>query len=89
MTQKNKAGNKPAAFCSRKLSDAKEGYSVQEEELLAVLFALRTWPSFLYESKFKTLIVHQSFNYLDSQENSFRKQVRWVAFMQEFNYSLQ
>ncbi|PKI70699.1 hypothetical protein CRG98_008932 [Punica granatum] len=43
---------RPIAFESRKLSDVKRQYTVQEKEMTAVVHCLRTWRHYLLGSKF-------------------------------------
>lgn len=88
MTQTDELGNRPVAICSRKLNNTEQSYFTHERQLSAILYALRTWWSYLHGSKFRVLTNHHPLNYLDSQKTLSRKQARWVEFLGDFNYSL-
>jgi hypothetical protein len=49
---------KPIAFESRKLSDAEQRYHTTEQELLAVVHALKTWRCYLEGSRFTVVTDH-------------------------------
>ena len=45
-------GLQPCAFMSRKMNDAERNYPVHEQELLAIMHALREWRHYLHGNKF-------------------------------------
>lgn len=57
----------PIAFASRSLSTAEKNYSVIERETLALVFAVKKFRSYLYETKFEVISDHQPLVHLDSQ----------------------
>ena len=72
---------RPLAFFSARLSDAERNYPVGEQELLAVVSALKKWRCYLEGAKGGVTVVtdHLPNTFLDkkSAEQFSRRQVRW------------
>jgi hypothetical protein len=60
-------GIQPIAFLSKKMLPAERNYPVHEQELLAIICALKEWRHYLHGSKFKVLTDHRSLRYLQTQ----------------------
>ena len=88
LSQTDENGCRPVAFTSRRLTPAEQNYSTPERELLALIHALQTWRPYLHGAKFQVMTDHHPLKYLDTQKSLSRKQVRWVHFMQEFDYNI-
>jgi hypothetical protein len=56
--------NRPIAFELRKLSDAKKNYHTTEQEMLAVVHALKTWQCYLEGATFTVVTDHVSNTFL-------------------------
>ena len=81
--------DRPVAFESRKMSSAERNYPVSEQELLAVVHALRAWRCYLEGAVGLTIITdHKPNTFLDSQAVLSRRQARWSEFLSRFSYVL-
>ncbi len=63
-------GVQPIAFLSKKMLPAERNYPVHEQELLAIICALKEWRHYLHGSKFKVITDHRSLRYLPNSANS-------------------
>ena len=77
-------GLQPIAYMSKKMLPAEKNYPVHEQELLAIIVALREWRHYIYGKEFKVITDHQSLRYLQTQPNLSQRQMRWVEFLQQF-----
>ena len=78
-------GWQPCAYLSHKLSPAERNYAVHEQELLAVIHALKVWRPYLEGAAFKVNTDHSSLVELATQPNISRRQARWVEFLQAYD----
>ena len=77
----------PVAFMSKALSAAEKNYPTTEQELLAVVKALREWRCYLLDKPF---IVHTDHNpnvFFNSKPDLSARQVRWAQELAQFNFS--
>src|ERR1700756_4705471 len=72
-------GLQPCAFLSRKMNDAERNYPVHEQELLAIVHALREWRHYLLGNRITIITDHRSFQYLATQDKLSAKQTRWSS----------
>ena len=82
-------GGRPIAFLCRKFTDAERNYGVGEQELLAVVHAMRTWRCYLEgvnADMFTVVTDHNPLTYLQTQNTLSRRQVRWSEYLQMFTY---
>ena len=78
---------RPIAFESRKLSHAEKNYTTGEQELTAVVHALRTWRCYLEGADCVVVTDHNPLTYLKSQQVLSRRQARWLEYLeQNFTY---
>jgi len=78
---------KPIAFESRKLTPAERNYTTGEQELTAVVHAMRTWRCYLEGSECVVITDHNPLTYLKSQHNLSRRQARWLEYLEQtFDY---
>lgn len=78
---------KPIAFESRKLTPAERNYTTGEQELTAVVHAMRTWRCYLEGSECVVITDHNPLTYLKSQQNLSRRQARWLEYLEQtFDY---
>jgi hypothetical protein len=80
---------RPVAFESRVLSSAEQNYPVGEQELLAVVHALRLWRCYLEGVHFTVITDHNPNVYLPTMPNLSHRQARWSEFLQRFNFEWQ
>ena len=79
---------KPIAFESRKLSSAETRYTTTEQELLAVVHAMRTWRCYLEGCVGCTVITdHCPLTFFETQPNLSRRQARWSEYLSRFRFS--
>ena len=77
------------AFESCKLNNIEKRYTVQEKEITAIIYFLRTWRYYLLGSHFIVKIDNVSTSYFQTQKKLSPKQARWQDFLAEFNYTLE
>ena len=82
---------RPVAFTGRHLQPAETRYSTTDQELLAVIYALRQWRCYLQGGKHDFLLVtdHHPNTYLQTQPTLSRRQARWSELLQEYNFNWQ
>ena len=82
---------KPVAFAGRKLTDAETRYTVTDQELLGVMYALTQWRCYLQGAKHDFTIVtdHNPNTYFSAQPNLNSRQVRWSEKLQEYHFNWQ
>ena len=80
---------KPIAFAGRKLNDAETRYSVTDQELLAVIFAVTQWRCYLQGARHPFTLVtdHNPNTYFATQPNLSRRQVRWSDKLQDYDFA--
>ena len=89
LMQADDLGERPIAFESRKLNDAESRYPVHEQELFAIIVCLRTWRCYLEGMDFIIRTDHRSLEHLPTQKHMSRRMVRWVEFLQHFNFRIE
>src|SRR5690348_6706699 len=67
LSQDDGAGDRPVAFTSQTLNEARRNYSVYDKEMLAILEALRVWRPYLAGKPFTIVTDHAPLQYLQSQ----------------------
>jgi hypothetical protein len=79
--------SRPVAFTSRKLNPAERNYPTHEQELLAVVHALKTWRYYLDGSHFIVYTDHATLQHFPTQPKLTRRQARWMELLQEYNFT--
>ncbi|XP_019153451.1 PREDICTED: uncharacterized protein LOC109149915 [Ipomoea nil] len=75
-------------YASRTLNAAQCSYSTTEKELLAVIFALDKFRSYLLGSKVIVFSDHAALKYLLGKKESKPRLIRWVLLLQEFDLTI-
>ncbi|CAL8119103.1 unnamed protein product [Prunus armeniaca] len=75
-------------YASRTLNDAQLNYSTTEKELLAVVFALEKFRSYLVGSKVIVYFDHAALRYLLTKKDAKPPLVRWILLLQEFDLEI-
>jgi hypothetical protein len=78
---------RPLAYESRKLTPAERNYGTGEQELLAVVHALKIWRCYLEGPTFTVITDHNPLVHLDTQTHLSRRQARWMEYLQRFTFS--
>ena len=76
----------PVAYTSRKMNAAERNYPTHEQELLAIVHALKTWRYYLDGSHFIVYTDHATLRHFPSQPNLTRRQARWMELFQEYDF---
>ena len=77
---------RPIAFESRKLSPAEVNYTTGEQELLAVVHAMRTWRCYQEGVEFTVVTDHCPLTFFQTQQVLSRRQTRWSEFLSQFHF---
>ena len=80
----------PIAYMCRKFTPAEQHYGVGEQELLAVVDAMRTWRCYLEgvnADMFTVVTDHNPLTYLQTQAVLSRRQTRWSEYLQMFTFN--
>ncbi|XP_034218971.1 LOW QUALITY PROTEIN: uncharacterized protein LOC117630344 [Prunus dulcis] len=75
-------------YASRTLNDAQLNYSTTEKELLAVIFALEKFRSYLITNKVIVYIDHAALKYLLAKKDAKPRLIRWILLLQEFDLEI-
>ena len=75
-------------YASRTLNSAQVNYSTTEKELLAVVFALDKFRSYLIGSKIVIFTDHAALKYLLSKKDAKPRLLRWILLLQEFDLEI-
>eukprot|EP00983_Pelagomonas_calceolata_P019190 603729-Pelagomonas_calceolata.AAC.1 len=78
---------RPLAYESRKLTHPEVNYTTGEQELLAVVHALKIWRCYLEGPLFTVFTDHNPLTHLNTQPNLSRRQTRWVEYLQRFKFN--
>ena len=75
-------------YASRTLNSAQMNYSTTEKELLAVVFALDKFRSYLIGSPIIVFTDHAALKYLLSKKDAKARLIRWILLLQEFDLTI-
>ncbi|XP_070665159.1 uncharacterized protein [Malus domestica] len=75
-------------YASRTLNDAQLNYSTTEKELLAVVFALDKFRSYLIGTKVIVYTNHAALKYLLTKKEAKPRLIRWMLLLQEFDIEI-
>jgi hypothetical protein len=79
---------RPVAFESRALKGAELNYPVHEQEMLAIVRALKRWKTDLIGSHIYVYTDHKTLQNFNIQKELSRRQARWMEFLSQFDYSI-
>lgn len=84
-------GLQPIAYLSKKMLPAERNYPVHEQELLAIVVALRSWRHYLHGSHFRIIVKsdHKSLQYFKTQPHLSARQTRWLDLLAEFDFDIE
>ncbi|KAM1536108.1 hypothetical protein ACFX1Z_015041 [Malus domestica] len=75
-------------YTSRTLNDAQLNYSTIEKELLAIVFALDKFRSYLLGTKVIVFTDYAALKYLLTKKEAKPRLIRWMLFLQEFDIEI-
>ncbi|RDX95640.1 Retrovirus-related Pol polyprotein, partial [Mucuna pruriens] len=76
------------AYASRTMDPAQQNYTTIEKELLAIVFALDKFRSYLLSSKIIVFSDHAALRYLLKKPDAKLRLIRWMLLLQEFNIEI-
>ena len=76
------------AYASRQLKKHKLNYPNHDLELVAIIFALKTWRHYLYGATCQIFINHKSLKYLFTQKELNLRQRRWMELLNDYDYTI-
>jgi hypothetical protein len=79
---------RPVAFESRQLHNAELHYPIHEQEMLAIIRALKKWRSDLLGSHVTIYTNHQTLQNFDIQKELSKRQARWMEYMSQYDCSI-
>jgi len=77
----------PVAYASRKLTAAERNYTAAERETLAVVFALQSWRTYLFEH-FEVVTDNMAVLYLRSKPSISKREARWIEFLADYDFTV-
>ena len=77
---------RPVAYEGKKLSSAERDYTTGEQELFAVVHAMRAWRCYLKWVNLTAVTDHNPLVFLQTQAHLSRCQVRWSKYLQALRY---
>jgi len=89
LNQDHGSGLQPIAFISKKLLPAETRYATHEQELLAIIIAVKTWRHFIYGKRFVIQTDHHSLIHFQKQQNLSNRQARWSELLAQYDFEIQ
>ena len=81
-------GLQPIAFMSKKMNAAEMNYSTRDQELLALIQAVRTWSHYLRDRHFTVHSDHESLQFLHTAELPTRRHNRWELIIADYDFDV-
>nr|KYP76620.1 Retrovirus-related Pol polyprotein from transposon 17.6 [Cajanus cajan] len=81
-------GGRVVAYASRQLKTHERNYLTRDLELVAVVFALKSWRHYLYGARFSIFNDYKSLKYMFDQKELNMRQKRWMEFLKDFDFQL-
>ncbi|GJR20752.1 RNA-directed DNA polymerase [Tanacetum coccineum] len=77
---------RPIAFFSEKLNDARRKYSTYDKEFYAIVRSLDTWRHYLLSNEFVLFSDHEALKFINGQHKLKPRLVKWVEFIHAFSF---
>jgi RNase H-like domain found in reverse transcriptase len=75
-------------YASKVLHEAQVNYTTIEKELLAVVFAINKFRSYVVGSKVMVYMDHAAIRYLLNKKDAKPRLIRWILLLQEFDLEI-
>ena len=75
-------------YASKTLNETQRNYTTTEKELLAVVYALDKFRTYLVGLDIIIFTDHLALKYLLNKQNAKARLIRWVLLLQEFNLQI-
>ena len=79
---------KVVSYLSRQLRPHEENYPTHDLELAAVVFALKTWRSYLVGHRCEIYTYHKSLKYIFTQKELNMRQRRWMELIKDYDIGI-
>lgn len=90
LQQVDSTGNlRPCAYFSKKLLPAETRYPTHDQEMLALILALKHWRHFLYRSPFIIRTDHAALTHFHQQPHLNKRQLRWIETLADYNFTIE
>lgn len=76
------------AYESHRLTPAEKRWHISEQELLAILYSLKTWRIYLYGTKFEVVSDHKALQWLLDRKQLSPRQARWLDLLAEYDFGI-
>ena len=76
------------SYASHTLNDAQMNYTTIEKELLAVVFALDKFWSYMIGSPIVVCTDHSTLKYIKAKQDAKPRLIRWILLLQEFELTI-
>ncbi|RDX64475.1 Retrovirus-related Pol polyprotein, partial [Mucuna pruriens] len=76
------------AYASQTMDPAQQNYTTIEKELLAIVYALDKFRSYLFSSRIVVFSDHAALRYLLKKPNAKPRLIQWMLLLQEFNIEI-
>ena len=76
------------AYASRQLKEYETRYPTHDMELVAVVFALKTWRHYLYNVHYDIYTDHKTLKYLFTQKQLNVRQWRWLEVLTDYEFTI-
>ncbi|GKA31738.1 RNA-directed DNA polymerase [Tanacetum coccineum] len=77
---------RPIAFFSEKLNDARRKYSTYDKEFCAINHSLDTWLHYLLSNEFVLFADHETLKFINGKHKLKPRHAKWVEFIQAFSF---
>jgi hypothetical protein len=78
--------DRPVAYFSEKLDEAKMKYSTYDKEFYAIIQVLKKWRHYLIPKEFVLYNDNHALQFVSQQEKLNQKHAKWVEYMQNFMF---
>lgn len=89
LSQEHDSHDLPVSFGSKTLNSAESNYSTIERELLAIVWAVKHYRSYLFGRKFKIITDHRPLTWLFNLKEPGSRLVRWRLKLEEYDYRIE
>ncbi|GJU19391.1 reverse transcriptase domain-containing protein [Tanacetum coccineum] len=79
---------RPLHYASKTMTEAESNYTITEKEMLAVVYAFEKFWSYLIMNKSIVYTDHSALKYLFNKKVAKARLLRWVLFLQEFDFKV-
>ena len=88
LSQGNLPNDRPVQYASRTLSETEQKYSTIEKELLAIIYAVKTFRPYIYGRKFLIYTDHRPLVWLWKLKEPNSKLLRWKLRLEEYDFEV-